>query len=322
MKLCNSVSKKDVSTDSEHGDSGKIRKKREKCSTITTVNRIKKEKGKDDRKHSEESDMKKRASVDIDDENSGKTILKRKKSSTTGTVINIEKEDANNNIKYPEEFDTISELRAYVIHTIQIIGLSDGLRGSNPEVYAFFVSLFQRHPEKEKKEVSLITDINIRRFPKANPKGPLCVSDHQFFIIKSDGTEDSISWNSCVTGAINPVEKRLNWAMRNAIVKQIIEFKMANKKKPCEFCGTYSNPTADHIVKFMKLKDDFLLLNPLYPTEFSKNVLAQEVFREEDIAFTQSWYDYHRENATLRILCKECNQKLDNYSWLQTKVPV
>jgi len=215
-------------------------------------------------------------------------------------------------MKYPEEFDTTDELRDYVIRLIRNTGLSISLKQTHPDVYIFFKSLFQRHPEKERKGVALINDISIRRFPKASPHGTLAVTDHQFFIIKNDGTEDSISWNTCVKGAIISVEKRLNWAMRLAIEDQIKDFKCKNVK-PCEFCGTTTNPTVDHIIKFKKLKDDFLILNPVHPTEFSKNNLAQEIFREEDNKYSELWQEYHRHTATLRILCKECNQKLDNY---------
>ena len=138
------------------------------------------------------------------------------------------------------------------------------------------------------------------------------MSDHQFFIIKNNGAEDSISWNTCVRGEINPVEKRLNWAMRRAIEEQIREFKSKNSN-PCEFCKATVNLTADHIIKFKQLKDDFIILNPVYPKEFSKNELSQEVFREEDKEYSELWQKYHYINATLRILCKDCNQKLDSY---------
>ena len=225
-------------------------------------------------------------------------------------------------MKNPEEFDTKEELRDYVIKIILNTGLSPSLKKTHLDVYTFFVSLFQRHPDKERKEISLITDISIRRFPKSKPKKNLDFSDHQFFIIKSNGTEDSISWNSCVINAVNPFEKRINWAMRHAIEDQIKEFKTINRNKPCEFCETYSEPTADHIIKFRKLKDDFLIENPEYPKELGKNEFAQEVFRDEDAEFVKLWQEYHKKNATLRILCKNCNQKLDNYgvNYLQKQI--
>jgi len=215
-------------------------------------------------------------------------------------------------MKYPEDFDTTDELRKYTIHLIRQVSLCESLKQKYPDIYTFFVSLFQRHPNKEEKEVSLIIDISIRRFPKSNPHQPLAVQDHQFFIIKNNGKEDSISWTSCVNGEINPIQKRLNWVMRQAIEQQNRDFKTKNLT-PCEFCKATVNLTVDHIIKFKQLKDDFIKLNPVYPTEFSKNELSQEIFREEDKYYSELWQKYHYTNATLRILCKDCNEKLDNY---------
>ena len=215
-------------------------------------------------------------------------------------------------MKYPEDFDTTDELRKYTIHLIRQVSLCESLKQKYPDIYTFFVSLFQRHPNKEEKEVSLIIDISIRRFPKSNPHQPLAVQDHQFFIIKNNGKEDTISWASCVNGEINPIQKRLNWVMRQAIEQQNRDFKTKNLT-PCEFCKATVNLTVDHIIKFKQLKDDFIKLNPVYPTEFSKNELSQEIFREEDKYYSELWQKYHYTNATLRILCKDCNEKLDNY---------
>ena len=215
-------------------------------------------------------------------------------------------------MKYPEDFDTNKELLEYTIRLIRQVGLCTSVKQTHPDIYTFFVSLFQRHPEKDRKEVSLITDISIRRFPKSNPRNPLVVSDQQFFIIKNNGTEDTISWVTCVNGEINPIEKRLNWVMRHGIQQQIRDFKARNPN-PCEFCNATINLTVDHIIKFKQLKDDFIILNPVYPTEFSKNELSQEVFREEDKEYSELWQNYHYTNATLRILCKDCNERLDNY---------
>jgi len=216
-------------------------------------------------------------------------------------------------MKHTDDFDDKEKLRDYVIDNIINTGPTYSLKKTHRELYDFFFSLFQRHPEKDRKEVSLITDISIRRFPRAKPKKYLDFRDHQFFIIKNNGSEDSISWNSCVNKVGYPVQKRMSWAMREAIKDQIAEFKNANKNKACELCGTYSDITADHIIKFKKLKEDFLLDNPDHPNEFSKDKFGSEVFRDEDIEFVNLWKEYHKKNAILRILCKNCNEKLDDW---------
>jgi hypothetical protein len=210
------------------------------------------------------------------------------------------------------DFETTEELRNFVVNLIRATGLCGSLSKSHPTEYDFFRTLFQRHPEGDRKGVTLITDISIRRYPKS--RGPILeVQDHQFWILKSDGTECSISWNSCVKGAVNPVGKKLNWAFRQAVEGQIKEFRSTKKGVPCEFCGTHAELTVDHITKFRQLKEDFLALHPEHPTQFGKNELAQEIFREEDLGYRRLWEEYHRQNANLRILCKSCNRKLDNY---------
>ena len=215
-------------------------------------------------------------------------------------------------MKYPDEFENTQQLRDYTVELILNTGLTPSLKKSHPKVYKFFVSLFQRHPEKDRKEVSLITDISIRKFPISRKY--LKYKDYQFFIIKSNGTEDSISWNKSIIMTENEPEKIINWAMRDAVKQQIADFKKINKNKPCELCSSHLNITADHVIKFKKLKDDFLLENPEYPKEFGKNKFGSEIFRDEDIEFAKLWQEYHKKNAILRILCVYCNEKLDNYT--------
>ena len=174
-------------------------------------------------------------------------------------------------MKYPEEFDKCDELRDYTIHLIKQVGLCKSLKKSHPDIYTFFVSLFQRHPEKQRKGVALINDISIRRYPISNFT-PLPISDHWFFIIKNNSEEESISWEVCITGEKCPVEKRLTTAMRYEIDDDIGYFKFKNREKLCELCGSSLNLTCDHIIKIKKLKDDFLILNSnRIPIEFSKN---------------------------------------------------
>jgi hypothetical protein len=216
-------------------------------------------------------------------------------------------------MKFPEDFDDKEELRDYVIAIILKTSLTSSIKKTHPKVYTFLRSLFQRHPDKERKEVSLITDISIRKFPTRLINNNPRARDYQIFIIKNNGTEDSISWNSCVDMSKPPVETSIYYDMRYSIKEQIMEFKFTNKNKPCELCGTYLNITADHIIKFKKLKDNFLLNNPEYPKEFGKSKYGSEIFREEDIEFEKTWQEYHMKNATLRILCTNCNDKLDDY---------
>ena len=215
-------------------------------------------------------------------------------------------------MKHPDDFEDTKDLSIYVYDIIKNISLTHSLRKTNPELYNFFFCLFQRHPEKEKKEVSLITDISIRKFPGAK-KIVIEHRDKQFVIIKSNGSEDSISWIKCVHKTVFTKNKHLNMAFRYAIKDQIRAFKNDNKNKPCELCKTYNNLTADHVIQFYKLKNDFLLENPICPDEFTEDKFGSVIFRREDVKFVKAWQEYHRKNAVLRILCSPCNDNLDEY---------
>ena len=213
-------------------------------------------------------------------------------------------------MKNPDDFEDNKELYNYVLDIIKNISLTSSLKKTSPELYKFFVSLFQRHPEKDKKEVAFIIDISIRKLPIAQKHKH---KNKQFFIIKSNGTEDSISWNKCVYKQEYSISRLLSWSFRDAIKEQIKEFKFVNKNKPCEICGTHEDITADHVIQFRKLKDDFLKENPEHPTEFTKNNIGAVIFRDDDIEFVKAWQEYHKKNAILRILCSHCNDNLDKY---------
>jgi hypothetical protein len=78
---------------------------------------------------------------------------------------------------------------------IEDIGVCPSLRDRRPESYEFFRELFQHHPESEKKRVTEIKDIALKK----QGRGPLKnYQDLQFHMIYEDGTSDSISWRKCV----------------------------------------------------------------------------------------------------------------------------
>ncbi len=205
------------------------------------------------------------------------------------------------------------DLRDQVIRTIRSTGLSTSLAQEHPDTYAFFRALFQRHPDAERKRVADIVDIRIRKFPKSRQLEPLPVQDHQFMIVLADGSEDSISWWSCVNAQKVPVERQLYRAMRHAIQDQTYEYKQRNRYTPCNICGTHSNLTVDHVTKFQTLKNTFLQLHPDHPTEFARTDCGQTIFREEDAEYCLAWRRYHYNNAVFQILCKPCNESLDGY---------
>ena len=209
----------------------------------------------------------------------------------------------------PTDFQSYEELKNYTVSQILNVGLCNSLKKQHPETYSYFWELFQRHPDKEAKRASLIVDIMIKVFPKAAHKRTLELGDYQFYIKRSDGTEDSISWVKPIHGEDYTVEKKLTSAMRHAIEDQVRLFRQQHRTKPCGSCGKRKDLSVDHINHFEELCYYFLNQQPHHPMEFSKDpITKQDCFREQDASYRNLWQDYHQKNANLQILCTECNQ--------------
>ena len=68
-----------------------------------------------------------------------------------------------------------------------------------------------------------------------------------------------------------------------------------NKNKPC-----LENLSVDHIIKFKKLKHDFLNLYPNHPSKFEKDYVKDVIFCKEDFKYKDLWRKYHYLNEKLR----------------------
>jgi 5-methylcytosine-specific restriction endonuclease McrA len=210
----------------------------------------------------------------------------------------------------PEDFKSYEELKNHTVGLIKSIGICESLKKIKPTEYAYFRALLQRHPDAERKKVSLITDIYFRLFPKVSRnKRLLDAKDYQIMIVTSDGEEDSISWVKSMRSEDYSVEKKLTQALRFSIESQTAEFRNNNRNVPCQLCGSVRNLSVDHINHFEGLVYNFLQLQPNHPVLFDKNKrTAQEIFRVEDSAYDSLWKEYHSNNANLQMLCVPCNQ--------------
>ena len=111
--------------------------------------------------------------------------------------------------KVPIEFEghrSSSKLKEYVLQTFMDIGVCDSLKEEYPEIFKIFYTMFQSHPRKD-KGVEKIVDIQIKLFDHINKNRPRISGDYQFWIIKDDGTSDSIAWTKCVKGVFTKPKK-------------------------------------------------------------------------------------------------------------------
>jgi len=106
-----------------------------------------------------------------------------------------------------------------------------------------------------------------------------------------NGSIKVFSWNKCVMNRIETDHHKLRNIMRSAIVSDILSFK--EKAICCNYCGNVEYLHADHIEPFRDLADKFILLNGNNSTE----------------EWVNAWKIYHKQNATLQILCASCNYK-------------
>jgi len=203
-----------------------------------------------------------------------------------------------------------------VSRRIEAIGITSSIRETSPAEYEYFHELVKRHAAHEEKLKDL-SDIAIRH-------DAIKKNAHAIDIVNKDGTRTEISWRNCVTGKSEPQRSKFHSAMRYAVEDQIAAFREQSKHvETCELCteslslmergvGTRSVSThIDHILHFESLVDNFTALQEItMPTTYEKEPVTYLTrFKEEDRDIGQQFAEYHREHATLRIICEPCNLK-------------
>jgi hypothetical protein len=109
----------------------------------------------------------------------------------------------------------------------------------------------------------------------------------------------------------------LQSAFRQAIHRQIQQWRDVSKPGTCVECED-----TDHLHKklqvdhkepqFLQLTRDFLTkpINQNPPTSFDYHYKTKgKKFKKKDNRFKQRWQNYHRKNAVLQWLCRDCNLK-------------
>jgi len=115
------------------------------------------------------------------------------------------------------------------------------------------------------------------------------------------------------TSKLTTQQKQLAGAMRSAVYDQTAALKN-RAMYVCELCGLQDADPAkfhvDHIKLFSQLKAEFMDMwsASRIPTKFNYES-GPIYFKEVDAGFRAAWQQYHRDYATLRILCVRCNLK-------------
>jgi hypothetical protein len=170
--------------------------------------------------------------------------------------------------------------------------------------FLYFLSLYSRKPSHS-DYVKNIQKFKITLDPiKKNKANHLSCVDN-------NNKEFIFSWRSCCDGRDTKMTDKLKEACRTSIKEQTASC-WYNKSK-CDGCG--KNKTdgfeVDHLNEFSKIYNDFMEINVIQiPDDFeSDTITSQYMFKKEDNNFKQSFQNYHRENAILQLLCKECHKE-------------
>jgi hypothetical protein len=202
-----------------------------------------------------------------------------------------------------KDFKTLTKKTEY-FKTILNRGLCSSLKNERVEDFNDCMEAFKLHPDNTKLEG--VIDICII----SNKRN---MSYYEFNLIKEDGSIIDISYRECFKKRTKEQEIafNLNSALRVAIEPQINDFKKNIKNWKCDLCNSNVDIQIDHIILFKKLKEDFLrsltAKNENIPNIYENDYYNRIIFTNKDKDFENRWCQYHKNNAKLRTLCKDCN---------------
>jgi hypothetical protein len=203
------------------------------------------------------------------------------------------------------KFKTKKDLHTYTEKLIEKKGICE-IDNLDTD-FLFFLSLYSRKPSHS-DYVKNIQKFKITLDPIKKNKA------NHLSCIDNNNKEFIFSWRSCCDGRDTKMTDKLKEACRTSIKEQTASCWYNNSK--CYSCG--KNKThgfeVDHLNEFSKIYKEFMEINTIQiPDDFeSDTITSQYMFKKEDNIFKQSFQNYHRENAILRLLCKECHREKTN----------
>ncbi len=168
------------------------------------------------------------------------------------------------------------------------IGVCNSINTTHPTQFARLREMFSRHPTAGFD----IIDLRAQRNPVWN-----CID----YVAVYPTYESVISANECFYKVQNKNAhdmRKVKRAARGMIRDQIDAFRTLT---PCE-CGSTLKLQVDHVRHFDDLITTFLAGR--IPTEFAYTHGCEPIFTEP---LGSEWSDFHRSNASLRMLCAVCN---------------
>ena len=190
---------------------------------------------------------------------------------------------------------TKKQLKNYCKSVLHKYKLNDKL---NTRDFNQILSILKNHPSYLfKTEYKEVVGIKV----KLPPYNTLYTkhSDRCFYLCLSNNKEVEISYLNAID---KPNKKtRLIKHFRKIVYDQIVEFRKNTKCKDDQFYHV------DHVYPFEKIVTDFLSINQI---DLNKLDLFQfEHFKND---YSDKFYNYHKEKATLQYLLPEDNYRKSN----------
>jgi hypothetical protein len=210
-----------------------------------------------------------------------------------------------------------------------------GKKITNDVDHQFIAALLMRHPDAKKMIGNGIGSFTVRPY-----EGSRC-----FFHTRSDGTETSFSYISCIkskckhdecTSSLRCLRKDIETAFRHEIQDQIDEYRQKETcPKWCPLCHEEINMShIDHDpIPFITLCNDFINQfssldvfvikghgsdESRIDSPYAKTNLHSLWIENRDIA--KQWKEYHKQHCHLRFICKSCNLRLPKQTWKRQKI--
>lgn len=196
-------------------------------------------------------------------------------------------------------FKTQKELDEYIRKVLE-----RGERVLEGQELAVIHDLLLLHSDADAKIGTGIKQIEVKR----SRQGPHCC----FWVVREDSSIEDFSYHKCKYSRDRLIENRRESAYREAIQKQITDYKYVQRKSNqyCDICGTQESIQVDHFQPpFLDLVGDFEGSKSDIPVEFeeAEGTLYSKRFRECDEGYRCAWQMYHKQQGVLRLLCKNHN---------------
>lgn len=186
----------------------------------------------------------------------------------------------------------------------------------NAEDAEWFVDLVrQLHPYPESKLHKPIAGVEVYvRYGVAN---------NNLRFVYEDGTYQPFSWNKCCKGKASGDTTSIKNALRDAVNDQVVEcLNMAFKDRLLVVCPMTKKPVdrnsvhVDHAppafadIVVMWLRHERIQLSEVLLADDSQGgqIMVEGTQKE-------SWRDFHKKHARLRVVCAEWNIKAGKHEW-------